>query len=235
MPTLSRLAKLASGIAVVVFLGWLVMCNRAEAAETDIDVALVFLTDVSGSMTPGEVVLVRDAHAVAMVSEEVLTAIGDSATGRIAVAYVEFGSFARPVIGWTEIGSTADAAGFAGAIDALPIDRMSNITEATRIGAGLNLARQAFDELPFRALRLVVDVVGDGVAEDPAVVIAATADLASRGVVVNAIPLMIDGMATVRQYYEANVRTGPGSFVTEVTAIADLPQALRRKIVLELY
>lgn len=31
MPTLSRLAKLASGIAVIGFLGWLVMCNRASA------------------------------------------------------------------------------------------------------------------------------------------------------------------------------------------------------------
>ena len=34
MPTLSRLAKLASGIAVIVFLGWLVMCNRADAQQS---------------------------------------------------------------------------------------------------------------------------------------------------------------------------------------------------------
>lgn len=232
---------IAAAIGVLIIAGALLWATFARGdGRLEVDTAIVFVADVSGSMTDGEVSMVRRAHAEAITSPEVLSAIADSATGRVAVAYVEFGAYALPRIDWTLIAGPGDARGFAGDIRALPVGRVSNLTSHTHIGAGLMLAVETLDRLPWPALRLVVDVIGDGVAEDEAIVMVAAAELAARGATVNAIPLLdnapyYEDAGKVRAFYETYVKSGPGSFVWELTAIADLPMALRQKIVLELY
>jgi hypothetical protein len=81
------------------------------AAETEVDVELVLAVDVSRSMSPFELEIQRRGYAEALVSDEVLSAIADGFTGRIAVSYIEWAGSGstRVVLDWTLIEGREDA------------------------------------------------------------------------------------------------------------------------------
>lgn len=221
-------------LIALLFVGTLILEKKAKADVIDVDTAIVFIADISGSMNTAEVEILRRSHAEALVSPEVQTAIADSMTGSIAVIYIEFGEIAAARTEWVRVSGREDALAVSDLIMSLP-PGPSLGGGSTRIGAGLLAAVAAFDRLPYRAMRLVVDVVGDGPADDPASVMLATGDLIGRGATINAIPLMIDPNQGVEPYYASYIKNGPGSFLMPLTAIEQLPQAVREKIVLELY
>jgi hypothetical protein len=205
----------------------------ARASEAiDVDVAIVFAADVSLSMDARERAFVRESHAAAIGSPAVLRAIERGAIGRIAATYVEFAWEARQKVGWTVIDGRATAAGFAAAIRAID----GGAESYTEISAALMLAIDLYATMPFRATSKVVDVVGDGADSALAWLRGAREVLISRGVVINGMPLVIDpSQPTVAVFYANEVAGGPGHFSLPVTDIDQMPEALRRKIVRELY
>jgi hypothetical protein len=208
-------------------------------AETEVDIELVLAVDVSRSMSPAELEIQRRGYAEALVSDEVLSAIADGYTGRIALTYMEWAGdgSTRVIVDWTAVGSRAEADAVAAALLAhTPYGlRRTSISGALTAAAGL------FEENGFTSFRQVIDVSGDGPNNHGTPVTRARDAALAEGIVINGLPLMTrdayGGMWHLDDldvYYAACVTGGPGSFVLPVHDWSEFPAAVRRKLVLEI-
>lgn len=211
---------------------------RVAAAEP-VDVELVLAVDVSLSMGQEELAIQRDGYAAALTSENVLQAIADGVHGKIGIAYFEWAGTTthRVVVPWTIIATKEDAERFARQLSASPpaSARRTSISSALEFGADM------FAESPFRGMKRVIDVSGDGPNnQGPPVDLTRDAVL-KQGIVINGLPLMTNGgmasaydVASLDLYYNDCVIGGPGSFMIPVNDWVQFPEAVRRKLVLEL-
>lgn len=211
---------------------------RVAAAE-QVDVELVLAVDVSLSMGQEELAIQRDGYAAALTDERVLQAIADGVHGRIAVSYFEWAGTTthRIVVPWTIIATKEDAERVARQLSALPpaSARRTSISSALEFGADM------FAESPFQGMKRVIDVSGDGPNnQGPPVDLTRDAVL-KQGIIINGLPLMTNGgmasaydVASLDLYYNDCVIGGPGSFMIPVNDWVQFPEAVRRKLVLEL-
>jgi hypothetical protein len=208
-------------------------------AETEVDVELVLAVDVSRSMSPAELEIQRRGYAEALTSDEVLSAIADGFTGRIALTYMEWAGSGstRVVIDWTAVGTREEAQAVATALLAhTPYGlRRTSISGALTEAAGL------FADNGFTSFRQVIDVSGDGPNNHGAPVTPARDAVLAQGIVINGLPLMTrdayGGMWHLDDldvYYAECVIGGPGAFVIPVRDWSEFPAAVRRKLVLEI-
>lgn len=213
----------------------------AEPAPTqqDVDVALVLAVDVSLSMSPEELEIQRRGYAAALRDDRVIAAITDGYLGRIAIAFFEWaGSSSQTlVVPWTLVASREDAEKVAERLSA----EMPNSARRTSISSALAYAGDLFVESPYRATKRVVDVSGDGANNQGGPVALARDALVGQGITVNGLPLMTNsGYVTaydvpdLDKYYANCVIGGPGSFMIPVNDWQQFPEAVRRKLVLEL-
>lgn len=210
----------------------------AQSETLEVDVELALMVDVSRSMGPWELDIQRKGYAEAIRSDEVVGAILNSFTGRIALTYVEWAGsgLQRVVVPWTLIDSREAAEKVADTLtfDFTPSMRRTSITGAIRYAMD-DIARNEFE-----GLRQVIDISGDGPNNQGGPVTVARDAALGRGLVINGLPLMTDGGASawgvddLDVYYTECVIGGPGAFVLPVTDWDDFPMAVRRKIVLEL-
>lgn len=204
-----------------------------------VDVELVLAVDVSLSMSPDELAIQRDGYAAALVHEQVVRAIRDGVHGRIAVTYFEWAGDAMQhvVVPWTRISSEAEAQAFVAQMTANP----PQSARRTSISGALLYAEKLFDDNGFRGLKRVIDVSGDGPNNQGEPVDMARDAVTARGITINGLPLMTTGgfassfdVADLDLYYQNCVIGGPGAFVIPVNEWAQFPEAIRRKLVLEL-
>ena len=210
-----------------------------EIEGEEVDLELVLAVDVSRSMSPDELETQRRGYAEALRSDEVVAAITGGMIGRIAVTYVEWaGPHAqRSIVDWTRIASAADAAAVAAAIETHPGTGMRR----TSISGALLWAAESFEDNGFHGLRRVIDISGDGPNNQGRPVARARDSVLARGIVINGLPLMtpedelaIWDIANLDHYYEDCVVGGPGAFVLPVVGWDAFPDAVRRKLVLEI-
>jgi hypothetical protein len=128
------------------------------ASSVPVDLELVLLTDVSGSVDGTDFNLMKNGYVSAFESAAIQNAIAGGTLGQIAVTLVYFSDGAVQSIAWTLISNAAQANAFAGLIDTTP--RPSS--GGTGIVGGLNLAAGLFADNGFEGTRQVIDVVGDG-------------------------------------------------------------------------
>jgi len=212
----------------------------AKAQEiVDVDVALVLLSDTSRSLDDSELGIAKDSHAAAFRHPDVIRAVEKGFLGRIAVTYVEFSETAVQRVDWMVVDGPDAAALFADAIDALD---MAHERSLTNIAGGLTFAKDLIDDMPYRATRLVVDIVGDGKHNTSFIgsffgdVRPVRDQLATRGIQINAMPMVLrPSEPDLGTYYETNVTGGPGGFSMPIRTIDDLEPALVRKLILELF
>jgi len=202
------------------------------SATSCVDVALVLAVDSSGSISAGEYVLQRNAIAAAFRNRQVLDAV--ERAGQVAVSIVFWGSEdqPKPQSRWFLISGKSGAEQFARAVETMP----RRVTGDTGLGSGLLAAVTKFDSLPSCSQRKIINVSGDGSETLPGrgrhrqAVPSRVRDLAaSRDIAINALAISTEE-PDLRQYYAANVITGPGSFVMEVRSYVDFAVALRRKL-----
>jgi hypothetical protein len=92
-------------------------------------------------------------------------------------------------------------------------------------------------QIPAKALRIIVDVSGDGrencnPAEQPAAV---RDELAASGVTVNGLPILEGDEGPVLEgWYRDNVMGGPGSFILPANGFNDFGRAIRQKFMIEI-
>ncbi|WP_188850372.1 DUF1194 domain-containing protein [Aureimonas glaciei] len=214
----------------------------AAADEMEVDVELVLAVDVSWSMDSGEQRLQRDGYVAAFRSPEVQQAILEGGNQRVAVTYVEWaGTFSQSVVvPWTLIASKADADGFAYRLAEEEPER----ERRTSIAAAIDFTAGLFDGNGFSGLRKVIDVSGDGPNNQGRGVTEARDAAVKRGITINGLPLMTSGdsggylswgsIPDLDKYYADCVIGGPGAFMIPVNDWAQFPDAVRRKLVLEL-
>ena len=231
----ASVSSLFVGVASALALGLIAAANAAEP----VDVELVLAVDVSLSMSPEELEIQRHGYAAALTDEAVLRAIVDGRYGKIAVTYVEWaGTMSQYVIvPWTVIANRADAEGVVSQLSARP----PNSARRTSISAALQFGADLFAESPFQGDKRVIDISGDGPNNQGAPAPFARDAVVKQGITINGLPLMTSGLAEspydlrdLDRYYHDCVIGGPGAFMIPVNGWEQFPEAVRRKLVLEL-
>lgn len=226
--------------SLIVFVSiWVLPASALNAETIEVDAELVLAVDVSRSMSPAELDIQRRGYAEALVSDEVIDAIGDGLLGRVAIQYVEWaGQYNQRIIAnWALIEERADAQAFAERL--LAHDPLS--MSRTSISGGINFAVTAIDTNAYSGNRRIIDISGDGPNNQGPHVIRARDEALASGIIINGLPLMTrDGnynqfdIERLDLYYRDCVIGGPGAFLIPVLSWEEFPEAVRRKIVLEL-
>ena len=217
----------------------LALAGAPAAAETEVDVELVLAVDVSRSMSPAELEIQRRGYAEALTSDEVLGAIAEGFTGRIALTYMEWAGTGstRVVVDWTVVSGREEAETVAAALRA----HRPYALRRTSISGAISTAAALFADNGFTSFRQVIDVSGDGPNNHGAPVTGARDAALAQGIVINGLPLMTrdayGGMWHLDDldlYYLNCVIGGPGAFVIPVRDWSEFPAAVRRKLVMEI-
>ena len=236
MSRLLRIRQVLAGSAALVLALWLP--SQGRTAE-EVDIELVLAVDVSLSMAPDELAIQRDGYAAALTDERVLKAIAEGYHGKIAVTYFEWAgtNSHHVVVPWTKVETRVDAEALAKRLSAVP----PNSARRTSISSALEFGADLFAESQFRSAKRVIDISGDGPNnQGPPVEITRDAVLA-QDIVINGLPLMTNSGLTsaydvpnLDLYYTDCVIGGPGAFMIPVNDWSQFPEAVRRKLVLEL-
>lgn len=227
--------RLALGLAAAVAAPRLASAQRPAT----VDVLLALAADGSGSIDNDELRLQREGYGQALASPEVLSVIAKGINGAIAVVYVEWGGPASQhvIVDWTVIRDAASAAAFAAELIARP--------RAARgynsISAAIDFCVNLMETGPYRGLKRVIDVSGDGPNIGGRAVEAARDDAVAKGITVNALAILRPGGSVparigqqLPDYYRDAVIGGPGAFVEVADENRSFADAVRRKIVTEI-
>lgn len=238
-----------------VLAGWIVcvmaLANPAAAAgnasvfgygydpEREVDVELVLAVDISQSMDKDEQEIQRAGYVAALTSPEVVDAIRYGPTGRIAIAYMEWGSASDQFIvaDWSVISDHASAAAFAAKIAEAPLRQ----SQRTSISAAIAHSVAMMATSDYQGLRKVIDISGDGPNNQGGKVSIFRDQAIAAGITINGLPLMLkadrdtwQAMLNVDHYYEDCVIGGPGHFSIPVRSREQFADAIRMKLVLEI-
>ena len=202
-----------------------------------VNVELVIAVDVSYSMDMDELAIQREGYAQAIVSKDFLQALR-AGPGKVAVTYFEWSMSGdeRIIIPWRVIDGPESADAVAAEIMKTPIRRGSS----TSISSAINFAVQLFEKNPYRGLRRVIDISGDGPNNDGAPVTGARDAALEKGIVINGLPIMVKepsystiDIENLDLYYEDCVIGGPGAFIMTIKDREKIQEAIRTKLVLE--
>ncbi|MDQ6436452.1 DUF1194 domain-containing protein [Mesorhizobium sp. LHD-90] len=213
---------------------------RAHAQEREpVDVELVLGADISASMTQDELKIQREGYATALTDPAVLNAIRSGAHGRIAVTYFEWAGVTSQsvMVPWTVIAGEEDAEAIARKIAVPPTwqSRRTSISGAMIFAAGL------LETSPYKGIKRVIDLSGDGANNEGPPLPETRDDIVAQGITINGLPVMTADAApqpydvpNLDDYFSECVIGGPGAFVMPVHEWEQFPEAIRRKLLLEL-
>ena len=213
--------------------------SAAQDFDVPVDVELVLAVDISGSMDYEEHRVQRDGYVAALGHPDVLQAVRTGAFQRIALTYVEWAgpSVQRVAMPWTILADEEDAQAIADHIAAASLSS----ARGTSISGILDFAVHLFDGNGFEGTRQVIDISGDGPNNMGAPVVPARDRTLARGITINGLPIMIrpslrggGSMASLDAYFRDCVIGGPGAFVLPVSAIEEMADAIRMKLVLDI-
>jgi len=218
------------------------MSISAARAET-VDLLLVLLTDVSGSIDHKKYALQKQGYRMALTDPRVLAAINGGAVGAIAISYIEFAGpeEEKTVIGWTVIRDAASAAAFGEALYSAP----RSFIGRTAIANGIHHAMREISIASHTADRHVVDVCGDGTSNSGWAVTKARDAAVAAGIIINGLVILsepswpgdevnVQPPGGLRKYYEENVIGGEGSFAMEANDFTSFGVAITRKLIMEI-
>jgi hypothetical protein len=225
-------------VAVVAAPGPQLAQQRAETDANAVDVQLVLAVDVSYSMDMDELAIQREGYAQAIVSKDFLQALKSGPHGKVAVTYFEWAASSdqKIIIPWRVIDGPESADAVSAEIMKTPIRRASR----TSISGAIYFAMPLFDDSPYRGLRRVIDISGDGPNNNGAPVTIARDEALAKGIVINGLPIMVKepsystmDIDNLDYYYEDCVVGGPGSFVVSIKDREKFKEAIRTKLLME--
>lgn len=221
----------------------LLCAARLAHAAQAVDVALVLVDDVSGSINDDEYKLEKQGYYDAFTNPGVISAIQGGPVGAIAVAFVEFAGEGQVenVVNWTVIHDAASSRAFAQKLQDAPRSSWGH----TAIGEGVTLAMQDLAASGLQATRRVIDVAGDGTNNSGRPVEDARDEAAKQGIVINGLAIANESDIPWLQrhthppgglgnYYRHSVTAGETSFVLEVHSYESFTEAVTRKLVQEI-
>jgi hypothetical protein len=209
-----------------------------KPGAASVDVELVIAVDVSYSMDLDELAVQREGYAQAIVSKEFLQALKTGPNSKVAVTYFEWSASSdqKIIIPWRVIDGPESADAVAAEIMKTPVRRGSR----TSISGAINYAMPLFEQNPYRGLRRVIDISGDGPNNNGAPVTGARDAALEKGITINGLPIMVKepsystmDIDNLDFYYEDCVIGGPGSFVVSIKDRDKFKEAIRTKLLLE--
>jgi hypothetical protein len=214
----------------------------SQVADKDrspsVDLELIIAVDVSYSMDLDELAVQREGYAHAIVSREFLQALKNGPNSKIAVTYFEWSASTdqKIIIPWRVIDGPETADAVANEIMKTPARRGSR----TSISGAIEFAMPLFEQNPYRGLRRVIDISGDGPNNNGAPVTDARDAALEKGITINGLPIMVKEASysstdidDLDIYYEDCVIGGPGSFVVSIKDRDKFKEAIRTKLILE--
>jgi hypothetical protein len=204
--------------------------GQYASAAVNVDMELSLLSDVSGSVDGSEFDLIRQGYAAAFNDPATYAKIAQGTLGKIAVNLVYWSGTNEQtqVVPWTLIGSFAQSQAFAAAVLAAP----RTYSGSTAPGSAINFDVPLFTSNNYDSTRQVIDVSGDGAANEGADTATARNNALTAGIdQING--LVILGEAGLQAWYNANVKGGAGSFVVAASSFQDFQRAVLEKIQIE--
>lgn len=215
-----------------------------------VDTLLVLATDVSASVSdsddsytgnPAEFPMQKEGIRWALNQPEVAQAIRCGKYKKSAIQYLEWADQGQQqvVIPWTIVHDEASLQQLGERIFNEPRKFYNGQTD---VRGGIDFAIGQLISAPYFGNHRVIDVSGDGEqstlgeidAEHNSKILREARDRAtSLGIVINGLAIINEAQG-LKQYYQDNVITGPGSFVVPVTTFEEYGQALKRKLIREL-
>lgn len=196
------------------------------------DIVLALMVDASGSVNQYRYELQRRGYADAFRNRQVLNAIRGGSTGSIAVIMVQWTGpqMQALAVPWTLIKDEASANKFADAIEAAPRQLFGG---GTSISGAIDHAMLLLPNAPYRGLKRVIDISGDGSNNRGRNVHEARDEAVRAGVIINGLPIVALEY-DLDKYYMDNVIGGPGAFIVPADSYENFAQAVTRKLILEI-
>ncbi|WOI57359.1 DUF1194 domain-containing protein [Palleronia sp. LCG004] len=197
----------------------------AVAAECRL--ALAIAIDISSSVDPTEDELQRHGLASALTSAEVVAAALSVPGAPVAVAIYEWSGRWQQILiaDWTLIERAEDLDRVAGVVAG---SARSHDDYPTAMGYALGYGEGLLRRAP-ECLFHTIDVAGDGMNNDGFGPRLTYQNFPFDGITVNGLVIAEDGPEIV-EYYDSQVRYGPGSFVEIARGFEDFERAMRRKL-----
>lgn len=208
--------------------------NASPAGTSGVDTALIVSVDVSSSVDERRYQIQLEGIAAALEDQSVIEVILSGPRKSILFSVVTWADRPKFSLPWIKIASREDA--LMAALKVRTMQREGG--DFTCLSKMLRfISDKIIPQIPESALKVVVDVSGDGSdncnAEEP--VKAVRDDMNGRGTTINGLPIL-EGReaATLEGWYRENVMGGPGSFILPAQGFEDFGRAIRQKFVVEI-
>ena len=207
--------------------------TQSKAEEGAVDTALIVSVDVSSSVDANRYILQMEGIAAALEDKGVIDAVLGGPHGSILFSMVTWADHAKLIVPWTIISSAEQAAVLAKTIRHLP-QQTGEFTCMARMMR--YTADKVISRMPVPAAKIVIDVSGDGPDNCNAgqSLENTRTELGNNGTTINGLPIL-EGQdaATVEDWYNENVKAGPGGFIVPAKGYNDFARAFRQKFVVE--
>ena len=200
--------------------------------QSTVDLNLVLAIDASGSVDDERFDLQKRGYAQAFVSQRVLDAIRNGNYQSIAVSMIQWTGPTLQVVmvPWTVVKDRASAELVAAAITAAPRRIFGG---GTSLSGAIDFSTQMIASSPYRAIRKVIDISGDGSNNLGRPVEQARNEALQQGIRINGLPIL-ELENDLDQYFREYVIGGPGAFIIPVQNYNAFGEAIMRKLVTEI-
>ena len=204
----------------------------AQEPGRRVDLELVLAVDASSSVSAAEFELQIQGLARAFRDPRVQQAIRASGDLGLAVALVQWSDNRKQflAVDWTLVTGPDGANAFADQVAEVP---RYLIGGGTAIGGALKFAMRLLDGNRFQGRRRVIDISGDGRANQGAHPANLRDKAVALGITINGLAILNEDLA-VAEYYRAHVIGGTGAFVMTANDYESYALAILIKLVREI-
>jgi hypothetical protein len=201
-------------------------------AQTAVDLQLVLAVDASASVDMTRFELQRRGYVEAFRNSQVLQAIRGGANQSIAVAMFQWTGprLQAEIVPWTLVKDEASAKSVASLMETTPRQLFRG---GTSISGAIDYSMKWFPQSPFKGVRWVIDISGDGSNNTGRWIIMARDEAVAAGVIINGLPILA-WEPGLDSYYKENVIGGPGAFMIVAKDFDTFADAILRKMILEI-
>ncbi len=222
----------------------------ATEPQIDVDANIITALDTSASVGRYEEWLEREGLAQAIVHPWFLEAVRTGRHKRIGFAVFTWSSHGnvKPIVPWTTIATADDTKRVSQHLLSInlveegqlldrdiPIDHYEAPKEQhqTDIALAIHSASALLETAPFKSLRSVINIVGNGPSNSGVEPTRARDAALEANQIVNGLVIGY-GLARDVEYYRTHVAGGPGSFVMHVSNREDMTDAFLTKFRLDI-